>query len=159
MNPKSPIGRGGFETRPNRKSSDWLVVVMPNHVHGIVVMVGFGIIVLVGGFETRPYGTGTRGFWHFGIGGYFGIVVFCRGGFQTRPHGRGHGDFVIVALVGILSLWSFVGAGFKPARTGNLSDENGKRSRQKNIFVADEKEAFEWTLSGGYCWAWASAVF
>ena len=128
MNPKSPIGRGGFETRPNRKSSDWLVVVMPNHVHGIVVMVGFGIIVLVGGFQTRPYGTGTRGFCHRGIGGYFGIVVFCRGGFQTRPK-------------------------------RNLSDENGKRSRQKNIFVADEKEAFEWTLSGGYCWAWASAVF
>jgi len=87
MNPKSPIGRGGFETRPNRESSDWSVVVMPNHVHGIVVMVGdFGIIVLVGGF-------------------------------QTRPHGRGHGDFVIVALVGILVSWSFVGAGFKPART------------------------------------------
>jgi len=61
---------------------------MPNHVHGIVVMVGFGIIVLVGGFQTRPYGTGTRGFCHRGIGGDFVIVAFCRGGFQTRPHGE-----------------------------------------------------------------------
>ncbi|MBS3886626.1 MAG: hypothetical protein KGZ56_06180 [Dethiobacter sp.] len=33
---------------------------MPNHVHGIVVMVGFGIIVLVGGFQTRPHGESVR---------------------------------------------------------------------------------------------------
>ena len=74
---------------------------------------GITVPFVSGGFETRPYGTGTRGFWHRGIGGilasscpitsaassywwYFGIIVLARGSRHYRV----------------------VGAGFKPARKG-----------------------------------------
>ena len=59
---------GGFETRPYRGSFN-VGVVMPNHVYGIVVMVGdLGIIVLARGFlhyriwwaGLKPAPTGVR---------------------------------------------------------------------------------------------------
>ena len=106
---------------------------------------GITVPFVSGGFETRPYGTGTRGFWHRGIGGilasscpitstassywwYFGIIVLaraffalscCRGGYITRPHGdTSYGDFGIIILARVFLHYRIWWAGLKPAPTG-----------------------------------------